>query len=92
MNMHNPAHPGEVLSEEWLKPLRLTVADAARRIGISRKHLSNITNGNAAITADIALRLEALTGSSPDLWLKMQVAYDLWKLRDKKYTEIERVA
>jgi addiction module HigA family antidote len=62
-------------------------------MGISRKHLSNITNGNAAITADVALRIQALTGSKADVWLNMQTAYDLSLLRDdKKYDSIECVA
>ena len=91
--MNNPAHPGEVLNETWFRPLRVTITAAARRMGISRKHLSNIINGNAAITADVALRIQALTGSRADVWLNMQTAYDLSLLRgDKKYAGIECVA
>ena len=92
MNMHNPPHPGEVLNEAHLKALRLSLTETAKTIGISRKHLSNIVNANVPVTADIAKRLEVLTGSSAQMWLNMQAGYDLWQLRDKDYSFIERVA
>ncbi len=74
--MHNPAHPGTVL-KEWLAGISVTLA--AQRLGITRAYLSRILNGHASISADMALRLAALLGTSPDMWLNMQSAYDLWQ-------------
>jgi addiction module HigA family antidote len=75
--MHNPAHPGEVL-KEWL-PEGLTVTAAAVRPGISRVMLSKILNAKASITADMALRLAAWLGTSAEMWLEMQAAWELWQ-------------
>ena len=91
MDMYNPAHPGEVFKEAFLNAVNLNVTQAAERLGISRKHLSNVINGNASVSADIAKRFEALTGSSAQMWLNMQTNHDLWQLRDKKYN-IKKVA
>lgn len=85
MTMHNPAHPGVMLKEGWLTPLGISITDAANRLGITRKHLSNIINGNANVTADVAKRLELFTGSSAKFWLNIQAAYDIWQLRDTNY-------
>ncbi len=92
MQMFDPPHPGEVLNESHLKELRLSISESAKMLGISRKHLSNIVNGKASITADVAKRLEALTGSSAQMWLNMQAGYDLWQLRDTDYSQIQKVA
>ena len=77
--MHNPPHPGGVLAELWFAPAGITITEAARRLHTSRKTLSEITNGRASISADMALRLSALLGTSAELWLGMQQAYDLWQ-------------
>lgn len=74
--MHNPAHPGAVL-KEWLAEVSIT--QAAQHLGITRAYLSRILNGRASISADMALRLAALLGTSADMWLNMQSAYDLWQ-------------
>lgn len=74
--MHNPAHPGAVL-KEWLSEVSIT--QAAQHLGITRAYLSRILNGHASISADMALRLAALLGTSADMWLNMQSAYDLWQ-------------
>ena len=73
--MHNPAHPGEVL-REYLGDI--TVTDAAERLGVTRATLSRILNGNAGISADMALRLEQALGTSAEMWLEMQLKYELW--------------
>ncbi|HEX9626408.1 MAG TPA: HigA family addiction module antitoxin [Acidiferrobacterales bacterium] len=78
--MHNPAHPGEVLREMYLKPLEVSVSRAARALGVTRKHLSNIVNGHATVTPDMALRLALAFRTDPELWVNMQVQYDLWML------------
>jgi addiction module HigA family antidote len=75
--MHNPAHPGEVL-REWI-PEGLTVTEAAEQLGISRVTLSKILNAKAGVTADMALRLAAWLGTSPEVWIDMQAAWELWQ-------------
>lgn len=82
MTMHDPAHPGEILKELLLDPLELTVTDAASHLGISRKTLSKILNGNGSITTEMALRLEMVFGKpSAAHWLRLQNAHDLWQYR-----------
>ena len=79
MEMYNPPHPGEILREDILKPLGLSVTETAGHLKISRKNLSKIVNGRGAITADMALRLEKMfKNPSADHWLRMQNTYDLW--------------
>ena len=87
--MKTPAHPGEVLLEDILKPLSLSITAAASKIGVSRKHLSSIVNGSHSINVDIAARISALTNTSARMWLGMQNAYDLSKLDMSAYSEIE---
>jgi addiction module HigA family antidote len=91
MRMHNPPHPGPVLAELWLKPLGMRITAFASHIGVSRKTISEIVNGRAAITADMALRLSAAIGTSPEVWLRMQIAYDLWQAEQRPQPAIERL-
>lgn len=79
--MHNPAHPGEVL-KEWI-PEGMTVTTAAEQLGVSRVMLSKILNGKAGISAEMALRLSAWLGTTPEVWLEMQSAKDLWEAEQK---------
>lgn len=82
MSMHNPAHPGEILKELVIDPLRLSVTDAAKHLGVSRKTLSKILNGRGAVTPEMATRLEMTFGKpSAAHWLRLQNAYDLWEVR-----------
>jgi addiction module HigA family antidote len=78
MRMHNPPHPGEVLRALCLEPLNLTVTDAARSLGVSRKALSGILNGRAGISPEMAVRLSIAFGTSAESWLNQQLQYDLW--------------
>ncbi len=78
--MHNPPHPGE-LFEDYLGTTSL--AEAARRLGVTRATLSRIRHGHAAVTADMAVRLGELFGTSAELWLGMQQAHDLWEARNR---------
>lgn len=80
MGMYKPAHPGEVLRELWLKPLGLTLTEAARRLGVTRKTVSKIINGRGALTPEMALRLEIVFGASAQSWMNMQTAYDLRRI------------
>ena len=79
--MHNPAHPGEVLKELYLEPLSLTVTEAARKLGVARKTLSQLVNGNAGVSPEMALRLAKAFDTTPESWLNMQKSYDLWQVR-----------
>ncbi len=84
MNMHNPAHPGEILKELVMVPLGLSVTEAARHLGVSRKSLSKVLNGRGAITPEMAVRLE-MTFGKPNAahWLRLQNACDLWQTRQR---------
>ena len=84
-HMFNPPHPGDTLREDVLPALGLSVSEAARQLGISRVALSRVVNGRAAISTDLALRLEGWLGGpdngpSAESWLKGQIAYDLWQV------------
>ena len=79
--MHNPPHPGELLREEVIAALDLSVTEAANRLAMSRVALSRVLNGKAAISPDLALRLEQAGTSTARAWLAMQANYDLWCAR-----------
>lgn len=81
MSMYDPPHPGGVIKEFCLPAAGLTIKAAAAGLCMSPRALSRIINGRAPITADIALRLSEAFGSSPEMWLRMQQAYDLWQAR-----------
>ena len=84
--MFNPPHPGEILKE--FLPHDLTVTEAAQRLGVSRVQLSRRLNGRAAMTADMALRVSLLTGTSVESWLNNQVQWDLWQASQKPLPKI----
>ncbi|MCL2589528.1 MAG: HigA family addiction module antitoxin [Betaproteobacteria bacterium] len=75
--MKNPPHPGELLREDVLAPLGLSVKETAERLGMSRVALSRVLNGRAAISPDLAVRLEMAGVSTARAWLSMQANYDL---------------
>lgn len=92
MKMHNPPHPGEVLRELCLTPLGLTVTDAARALGVSRKTLSSIVNGRSGISADMAVRLSIAFATTSESWLNQQLQYDLWQAeRNRKKMRVKRL-
>jgi addiction module HigA family antidote len=78
MRMHNPPHPGEIIKSLCLEPLEVTVTDAAKALGVSRKTLSAILNGRAGISPEMAVRLSIAFGTSAESWLNQQLQYDLW--------------
>ncbi len=84
MSMHDPAHPGEILKELVIEPLGLSITNAARHLGVSRKTLSKVLNGRGAVTPEMALRLE-MTFGKPNAahWLRLQNAHDLWHTRHR---------
>jgi addiction module HigA family antidote len=75
--MQTPLHPGRVVKEECLKPLRLSVKRVAEILGVSRQALNNVVNEDATISASMALRLEEAFGGAAETWLRMQANYDL---------------
>ena len=83
--IHNPPHPGETLKEDVLPALGLNVTQAAAQLGVTRAALSRVLNGRAAISPQMALRLEGwlgvANGGRADLWIAQQAAYDLWQAR-----------
>ena len=81
MFQFNPPHPGEILKADYLDPLKLTITDAADGLGMARKNLSSIINGRTGISSETALRLAKAFDTTPELWLNLQVNYDLWKAR-----------
>jgi addiction module HigA family antidote len=87
--MHNPAHPGEILRELYMKPRYISVTQAAEALGVTRKHVSNIVNARAPITPDMAMRLAVAFGTDPELWMNMQTQYDLWILSKKARPKVK---
>ncbi|SDW69730.1 HigA family addiction module antitoxin [Thiocapsa roseopersicina] len=92
----NRPHPGETLRDDVLPALDLTVTEAARPLGVTRAVLSRVLNGCAAISPDMALRLEAWLGTKQgdraEYWLSQQLAYDVWQARQKPRPAIARLA
>ncbi|CAB3664049.1 Uncharacterized HTH-type transcriptional regulator ybaQ [Achromobacter sp. 2789STDY5608633] len=77
--MHNPPHPGEVLREDVIAALGLSVTEAADRLAMSRVALSRVLNGKAGISPDLAVRLEQAGAGTAQAWVAMQANYDLWQ-------------
>lgn len=91
MRMHNPPHPGEILKEDVLPELGLTVGKFAAHLGVTRPHLSNVLNGHAGITAEMDLKISEALGQQPGLWLRMQAAYDLWQAEQRPRSHVTRL-
>lgn len=87
-----PTHPGEMLLEEFLKPLGISQSAFAVRLGVSYPRLNEIVRGKRSVTPDTALRLARVLGVSADFWLGLQTDWDLWHaLRSENAEEIERL-
>ena len=84
MPMYNPPHPGEIVRHECLEPLGLTVTRAAEGLGVTRQTISDLVNERSRISVEMAVRLSKAFGSTPETWLRLQAAYDLWQVRDLK--------
>ena len=83
-----PTHPGKVLRDDVIKPLGLTVTEAAKCLGVTRKTLSELINCKSSMSPEMAVRIGKATRTSPESWLYMQSKLDLW-LADQKPTEVE---
>lgn len=83
MEMFNPPHPGEILRELYLPDYNLSVTAFALKLGVSRTTASELVNCKNGISADMALKLSKALGTSAELWLNMQQAYDLWQAKQR---------
>jgi|ERR1043166_7488087 addiction module HigA family antidote len=86
----NPLHPGEILAEDFMQPLRLSINHLSRELHVSPNRIHGIVHGSRAITADTALRLATYFGTSPEVWLNLQSEYDLRVARRTAGEEIAR--
>jgi antitoxin HigA-1 len=91
MPMKNPPHPGESVRADCLEPLGLTVTAAAKALGVSRQALNNLIHGQAAISPEMAVRLDKAFGGGAETWLRLQAAYDLAQVKADKI-KVKRVA
>ncbi|MCG2755087.1 MAG: HigA family addiction module antitoxin [Desulfobacteraceae bacterium] len=80
-----PTHPGEILREDVIIPLGLTVTEAAKRLGVTRKTLSALINCKASLSPEMAVRVGKATKTSPESWLYMQAKLDLWLVEQKPH-------
>ena len=87
-----PVHPGEILAEEFLKPLGVTQTEFAKRIGVTFHRLNEVVRGRRGVSTDTALRFAKALGTTPDLWLNLQRVVDLYEaMHSKQAREIERI-
>ncbi len=83
-----PTHPGEVIKEDIIKPLGITITEAAKKLGVTRKTLSALLNCRASLSPDMAIRISKATNTTPESWLFMQAKLDLWHAAHHK-TKVE---
>ena len=83
MGMYNPPHPGGIVKRQCLEPLGLSVTRAAEGLGVTRQALSELVNEHTGVSVEMAIRLSKAFGSTPETWLGMQMAYDLWQARER---------
>jgi antitoxin HigA-1 len=89
MTMHNPPHPGEFISEVYLKPNNLSARELAAKLGVAASTLHRILIGSSSVSPEMALRLSKALGRSPESWMSLQYNYDLW--RAKKRVNLKNV-
>ena len=91
--MQNPPHPRGIVRRQCLEPLGLTVTRAAQGLGVTRQALSELVNERTGVSVEMAIRLSKAFGSTPETWLGMQMAYDLWQARERaREISVERFA
>ena len=92
MTMKHPPHPGLSVRHDCLEPLGLSVTDAAKKLGVSRKQLSDVLNGHSGISAEMAIRLDKAFGGGAGTWFRLQAAYELAQAMKKaKEIKVERI-
>jgi antitoxin HigA-1 len=93
MTMKNPPHPGLAVRHDCLEPLDLSVSEAAGRLGVSRKQLSDLVNGHAGISPEMAIRLDKAFGGGAETWYRLQAAYDLAQaMKHADTIKVKRIA
>jgi addiction module HigA family antidote len=93
MSMRNPSHPGLSIKHDCLEPLGLTVTQAANVLGVSRRQLSDLVNGHAGISPEMAIRLDKAFGGGAETWHRLQAAYDIaLALKHADQIKVQRVA
>lgn len=85
IKMFNPPHPGEILKELYIEPLGITITEFALKIGVRRATASDLINGKSALSPKMAIKLAKAFKTSPDMWLGLQMQYDLWE-EEQRYT------
>jgi addiction module HigA family antidote len=88
MIKRKPTHPGEIIREDIIRPLGLTVTEAAKKLGVTRKTLSALINCRASLSPEMAIRISKATNTTPESWLFMQAKLDLWYAAHNK-TKVE---
>jgi addiction module HigA family antidote len=91
MEMYNPPHPGEVIKEMYMKPLKLTVTALAERLGVERKAVSRLINGHVGMSSEMAVRLSKVFNTSAEVWAREQLAYDLWHAKQRMKRELSKL-
>ena len=92
MPMNDPPHPGLSVRHDCLEPLGLSVSEAAKRLGVSRKQLSDLVNGHSGISPEMAIRLDRAFGGDANTWYRLQAAYDLAQvMRRADKIKVERI-
>lgn len=86
-----PTHPGEIIREDVLPSLGLSVSEAARRLGVSRTQLQSVLACTHPVTTEMALRIGKFAGNGPGLWLRMQQNYDLWHVEQRLHNELSKI-
>ena len=93
MPMKNPPHPGLSIRHDCLEPLGLSVTEAAKKLGVSRKQLSDVVNGHSGISPEMAIRLDKAFGGGADTWYRLQAAYDLAQsMKQADRIKVERLS
>ena len=87
--MHNPPHPGEFIKETYLDPYNLSVRFLATHLKVAPSTINRLINGDSAVSPEMACRLSATLGRSPESWLAMQAQYDLWMTKQPKLKKID---
>ena len=92
MRMKKPPHPGRIVRQECIEPLGLTVTEAAERLGVTRQALNNVVNEKSGISPEMSIRLSKAFGSSPEVWLGLQLQYDLAEAeKDAGKIKVQRI-
>jgi addiction module HigA family antidote len=89
--LRQPSHPGEILREDVLPALKLTVKAAAAHLGVSRQALHAVLSGRAAVSPEMAARIGKLCGNGPDVWLRLQMSHDLWRVEREMVDELAKI-